>query len=98
LLCIAFDLAVLRARLDEAFPRFAYHDGVFESLDDRKKENLLAVIRRYTNLGIQSVITLIDSDLPPRGLGDEPVFEPTEIVLLLHDEDERGRLFKMKAW
>jgi uncharacterized protein YydD (DUF2326 family) len=97
LLCIAFDLAVLRAHLDEQFPRFAYHDGVFESLDDRKKENLLAVIRRYTALGIQSIITLIDSDLPKRSAG-EPVFAPDEIVSQLHDEGDRGRLFKMKAW
>jgi uncharacterized protein YydD (DUF2326 family) len=98
LLCIAFDMAVLRAHLDEKFPRFAYHDGVFESLDNRKKENLLTVIRRYTNLGIQSIITLIDSDLPPRDDKDGPVFDPAEIVLLLHDEDERGRLFKMQTW
>ncbi len=97
LLCIAFDLALLRAHLDDAFPRFAFHDGVFESLDDRKKENLLAVIRRYTGLGIQSIITLIDSDLPPRD-ADEPVFEPSEIVVLLHDEGDNGRLFKMKSW
>lgn len=98
LLCIAFDLAVLRAHGDVAFPRFAFHDGVFESLDDRKKGNLLAVIRRYTDLGIQSVITLIDSDLPPRDGAVQSVFSPSEIVLLLHDENERGRLFKMKAW
>jgi uncharacterized protein YydD (DUF2326 family) len=52
LLCVAFDLAVLRAHLQENFPRFVYHDGVFESLDDRKKENLLAVIRGYTSLGV----------------------------------------------
>lgn len=43
LMCIAFDLAVLRAHLDDAFPRFAFHDGIFETLDDRKKENLLDV-------------------------------------------------------
>lgn len=97
LLCIAFDMAVLRAHLDEKFPRFVYHDGVFESLDDRKKENLLAVIRRYAELGLQPVITLIDSDLPAR-TDEEPVFVEGEIVLALHDEDERGRLFKMKAW
>ena len=66
LLCIGFDMALIRAHLDQRFPRFVYHDGVFESLDDRKKENLLAVIRAYADLGIQSVITLIDSDLPPR--------------------------------
>jgi uncharacterized protein YydD (DUF2326 family) len=77
--------------------RVEIHD-VFESLADRKKENLLAVILRYTNLGIQSVITPIDSDLPPRDSDDDLVFDSAEIVLLLHDEDERGRLFKMKTW
>ena len=98
LLCIAFDLAVLRVRLDDKFPRFVYHDGVFESLDDRKKKNLLAVIRRYADLGIQPIITLIDSDLPTRGVKDGPVFDASEIVLTLHDEGKQGRLFKMKAW
>lgn len=97
LLCIAFDLALLRAHLDDAFPRFAFHDGVFESLDDRKKENLLEVIRRYGELGLQSIITLIDSDLPPRA-NEEPVFNASEVVVLLHDEGDSGRLFKMKAW
>lgn len=98
LLCIAFDLAVLRAHLDDKFPRFVYHDGAFESLDDRKKENLLAVIRRYADLGIQPIITLIDSDLPARSEKDGPVFDPSEIVLTLHDENDQGRLFKMKPW
>lgn len=97
LMCIAFDLAVLRAHLDDPFPRFAYHDGILESLDDRKKENLLGVIRSYAELGIQSIITLIDSDLPARD-DDGPVFTPEEIVLLLHDEDQSGRLFKMQPW
>lgn len=98
LLCIAFDLAVARAHLDDKFPRFVYHDGVFESLDDRKKVNLLKVIREYANLGIQPVITLIDSDMPPAGENDEPVFSSDQIVLTLHDEGSGGRLFRMKAW
>ena len=98
LLCIAFDMAVLRAHLDEQFPKFVYHDGVFESLDDRKKENLLDVIRRYTDLGIQSVITLIDSDMPTRDDDAQPLFGEPEIVLLLHDENKDGRLFKMQTW
>lgn len=98
LLCIAFDLAVLRAHLEVAFPRFVYHDGVFESLDDRKKENLLAVIREHAELGIQSIITLIDSDLPLRDASDEAVFNESEVVLLLHDEGDDGRLFKMNSW
>lgn len=97
LLCVAFDMAVLRAHLGDKFPRFVYHDGVFESLDDRKKENLLSVIRRYADLGIQPIITLIDSDLPKRA-DDAPVFSEDEIVVLLHDENEQGRLFKMQPW
>ncbi len=97
LLCISFDMAVLRAYLDDKFPRFVYLDGVFESLDDRKKENLLAVIRRYADIGLQQVITLIDSDLPVR-TDVEPVFASDEIILTLHDEGEQGRLFKIKAW
>ena len=98
LLCIAFDMAVLRAYLGERFPLFAFHDGVFESLDDRKKENLLGVLRRYSVLGIQQIITLIDSDLPTREDPAEAVFNTEEVILLLHDEGEQGRLFKMKTW
>lgn len=98
LLCIAFDLAILRAHLDDKFPRFVYHDGVLESLDDRKKENLLAVIRRHAELGLQPIITLIDSDLPVRAADDEPVFSSDEVVITLHDEGEQGRLFKVNAW
>lgn len=97
LLCIAFDLAVLRAHSTDKFPRFVYHDGVFESLDDRKKENLLAVIQRYTELGLQPVITLIDSDLPARA-DSAPVFSEEEVILTLHDVNEQGRLFKTQTW
>jgi len=98
LLCVAFDMAVLRVRLNEKFPRFVYHDGVLESLDDRKKENLLNVVRRYADLGVQPVITLIDSDMPVRAEKDVPVFASSEIVVTLHDEGAHGRLFKMRGW
>ncbi len=97
LLCIALDMAVLRAYSDAKFPRFVYHDGILESLDNRKKENLLAVIRRYAELGLQPVITLIDSDLPSGADGGQ-VFTEDEIILTLHDESIQGRLFKMKTW
>ena len=98
LLCIAFDMALLRAHLDQKFPRFVYHDGVFESLDDRKKENLLAAIREYDDLGIQSIISLIDSDLPKLSTDGLPVFAPNEIILTLHDQSAEGRLFRMQPW
>lgn len=98
LLCVGMDLALLRAHLEGYYPRFVFHDGIFESLDDRKKENLLAVIRDYAELGIQHIITLIDSDMPSREPGMDPVFDDSEIILRLHDEGDAGRLFKMKSW
>jgi uncharacterized protein YydD (DUF2326 family) len=98
LLCIAFDMAIVRAHIDQPFPRFIFHDGVLESLDDRKKENLLGVIRKYSEIGIQHIITLIDSDLPTQPSEKTSVFEEAEIVLRLHDEGEPGRLFKMSTW
>ena len=91
-------MAVLRAHLPEQFARFVYHDGVFESLDDRKKENLLGVIRKYSELGLQHIISLIDSDIPAQAVQNESFFGDGEVVLVVHDEDESGRLFRMQAW
>ncbi len=98
LLCVAFDLALARAHLDGRYPRFVFHDGVFEAFDDRTKRKLEKVIRRYSDLGIQHIVTLIDSDLPAVGEAEAPMFDDGEIVLKLHDEDETGRLFRMKTW
>ena len=95
LLCVAFDLAILRAHLKDNFPRFVYHDGIFESLDDRKKVNLLNVIRQYSDFGIQQIITVIDSDIP---VDNDIFFDSNDIVLVLHDEGMRGRLFKLPSW
>lgn len=97
LLCMAFDLAVARARLGDAFPHFLYHDGALETLDHRKKINLLRVFREYAVLGVQIIITVIDSELPPME-EDLPVFSNDEIVLLLHDDGQDGRLFRMPTW
>jgi uncharacterized protein YydD (DUF2326 family) len=98
LLCVAFDMALVRGHLANRFPRFLFHDGVFEGLDDRKKENLFAVIREYAELGIQHIITLIDSDLPRHKKAISEFVEAEEIVLRLHDESQQGRLFKMVSW
>jgi len=98
LLCIAFDMAIARAYYNKDFPHFIFHDGVFEALDDRKKINLLNVIRDYSSsYNVQQVITLIDSDLPS-GKNHTNIFEENEIVLLLNDKDKNGRLFKMESW
>jgi len=96
LLCIAFDLAVIKAHFDDSFPRFVYHDGIFESLDDRKKESLLQIIREFSNEGVQYIATSIDSDLP--ALPEDQQISKTETIVNLHDEGDDGRLFKMPSW
>jgi uncharacterized protein YydD (DUF2326 family) len=98
LLCIAFDMAVMKAYADAAYPHFVYHDGALEALDDRKKLNLLEVIRESSRYGTQHVITLIDSELPALSDGTRYEFPESEIVLRLHDEGDDGRLFRMGAW
>ncbi|WP_417273180.1 DUF2326 domain-containing protein [Celeribacter halophilus] len=98
LLCVAFDLSVLRAHLGQGFPRFAFHDGVFETLDPRKKQKLLHVLREYSNLGLQLITTTIDTELPQRDDGEGPAVNSDEIILTLHDEGQEGRLFKMSTW
>lgn len=98
LLCAAFDLAVARAMLDAPYIRFLYHDGLLEGLDDRKKLNLIATIRRFATFGIQQIVTVIDSDLPTDETGKRITFQDDEIVLTLHDEDDTGRLFRMPPW
>jgi uncharacterized protein YydD (DUF2326 family) len=96
LLCLAFDLAMLRTFLGVAFPRFVFHDGAFEQLEPRKQAKLLAVLRTYASLGIQPVVTALDSDLPKSDSGD--ALSGDEIILRLHDEGESGRLFRMQSW
>lgn len=94
LLCIAFDLAVLRAHLNEPFARFVYHDGAFEQLDKRKQEKLLGVFRKYAALGIQPIATALDSDLE---FADRATWSD-DVALWLHDEGADGRLFKTSSW
>lgn len=98
LLCIAFDLAMLRTYADVPFPRFVYHDGALEQLEPRKREKLIGVFRQYAALGLQPVISLLDSDLS-EPLGSSPnTLSDEDVILALHDEGEEGRLFKMATW
>lgn len=93
-LCIAFDLAIARVYFNKNFPKFIYIDGVFDGLDDRKKDLLLEVLREYSNFGIQIIATTINSEV--QGL-TTPITEQ-EIVLILHDDGQNGRLFKIPIW
>ena len=94
LMCIAFDLAILRAHLNEPFARFVYHDGAFEQLDKRKQEKLLGVFREYASLGLQPIATALDSDLE---FANRPSWT-NDVALWLHDEGAAGRLFKTTSW
>lgn len=99
MLCIAFDLAMLRTYLDVPFPRFVYHDGALEQLDPRKKERLIGVLRTYAALGIQPVISVLDTELPaPVGSSKPGALNLTDIVVTLHDEGQEGRLFRVPSW
>lgn len=98
LLCIAFDLAIMRAYIKDDFPHFVFHDGLLETLDDRKKLNLIDVSREYCDIGIQHIVTVIESELPTLPSGEKFAFNPSEIILSLSDEGDTGRLFKMPAW
>ena len=98
LLCIAFDLAIMRAYIKEPFPHFVFHDGLLETLDDRKKLNLIDVSREFCKLGIQHIVTVIESELPTLPNGKRFTFAPEEIILSLTDEGDSGRLFKMPPW
>lgn len=93
LICVAFDLAVLKLHLETRFPHFVYHDGVLESLDNRAKKNLLEVFREYTSSGIQSIITINDSDLPDTV---DKCFDEKDIILQLTDTGKR--LFNIPPW
>lgn len=94
MLCIAFDIAVCLAYKNFSYVRFLYHDGGLETLDNRKKIEYLKFIRfMCEQFGIQYIMTVIDSDIPP-----DFSFDEIEQILTLHDQGERGLLFKMPSW
>ncbi len=91
-------MAVIRAYADLSYPHFVFHDGALETLDDRKKLNLLKIMRNYLEAGTQHIITLIDSELPRDENGNVFSFDDDEIILHLHDDGPDGLLFRMPAW
>jgi uncharacterized protein YydD (DUF2326 family) len=98
LLCVAFDLAVVRAHLNGAFPRFVFHDGIFELLDPRPRMNLLDSVRASAELGIQSIVTVMDFDLPSKDDGSGHDLSEDDVILRLHDDGDKGRLFHFEGW
>ena len=106
-LCTCVDLALLVAYAKEGFYRFAYHDGIFEGFDNRRKVALLDAVRTAcAEHGLQSgsssppshVLTVIDADLPRDEQDNRVLFTADEIVRELDDRGARGRLFRMEAF
>ncbi|CAN5718713.1 hypothetical protein BH23CHL4_BH23CHL4_29680 [soil metagenome] len=96
-LCIAFDLAMIKAHERSEYPQFVFHDGVFDSVEPRKKRQLMSVMRSCEQDGVQQIITMLDSD-EINGIPEKSLVRSEEVVLTLHDEGESGRLFKMPSW
>lgn len=91
MLCVAFDLAVLATYSAKSFFRFVYHDGVFEGLDNRKKELFVQVARDFCQrYNIQYIFSSIEDDVPQNILS---TFTPAEQILTLSDQDDSGKLF-----
>lgn len=96
ILCAAFDLSVLMAYADKSFFRFTYHDGILESLDDRKKILFLKNVKNIcSQYELQYILTAINHDLPRDENGELVEFSDKEIIKCLHDDGDDGRLFKM---
>ena len=95
LLCAAFDLAILAAYSDRSFFRFVYHDGIFEGLDFRRKEDLIMFEKEFCQkYNIQIINTVIETDLPLVIDSPEGLITDEDIVLKLHDDGPSGTLFK----
>ncbi len=99
MLCVAFDLALLASHAQHAFYRFVYHDGVFEGLDNRRKVQLLDLVRRLcADHDLQYILTVIDTDLPRDTSDEKLLFSSDEVIRTLHDQGSEGRLFRTEPF
>jgi uncharacterized protein YydD (DUF2326 family) len=102
ILCIAFVLSILRHYKDYKFLHFTYLDGLFETLEPRKKEKILDLIIRYCNeYNIQIIISSISSDIPNKKLNGDEIEDLSSIfhiVKTLDESGDSGRLFNLPEW
>lgn len=91
-----FDVALLTHYSDSQYYRFAYHDGLLESLDDRVKLRLIDSWRTLAERNkLQLMITVLDTDVPENEQGSKVYFKEEEIIRELNDKGDTGRLFRM---
>ncbi|KEI09307.1 hypothetical protein Z957_05235 [Clostridium sp. K25] len=102
LMCCAFDLAILASYSETKYIHFVYHDGVFDGLDNRQKNNYFNTICEFCDdYGIQYIFTCIEDELPPIINTDSKLKYLKEqgiIIKELSDNGDEGRLFKMPAF
>jgi len=91
IMCASFDIAVLSTYMSKNFIKFVIHDGVFESLEGRRKVSYLNLIKELTTItNIQYIFTAIQEDIDADFLADNN----TSVCLSLSDEDDyKGTLF-----
>lgn len=95
MLCIAFDVSLLKAYSSKSFYRFAYHDGSLEGLDDRKKINYIDKMRSICKeRNLQYIFTSIEDDIPTVDKSGMYIKE-SEVAVTLDDSGREGKLFKM---
>ena len=94
LLCVAFDLAIIKIYNNESYYRFIYHDDVLSQQDNGVKTrllNLLEKINQETN--IQYIFSVIKSDLPMDDKDHIIYFAEDKVILKLDDKEQSGTLF-----
>ncbi|HFJ9467882.1 DUF2326 domain-containing protein [Bacillus cereus group sp. BfR-BA-01495] len=96
LMCCAFDLAVLATYYECSYFHFVYHDGVFDGLDSRQKNNYYEVIQKYVSeFDIQYIFSVIEDELPPDIKDLDVLKEKGAVIRVLHDMGNTGRLFNV---
>lgn len=97
IICVCFDLAILSFYSKLNYFKFVYHDGSFESLDDRKKINYIDLIKKLIDeKDLQIIITMIEDDIPYKDNGEKYKFTNDDIILELNDNNEEGTLFGIR--
>ncbi|ABS41077.1 DUF2326 domain-containing protein [Clostridium botulinum] len=102
LMCAAFDLAILATYYKSKYFHFVYHDGIFDGLDDRQKNNFYKIIEEYTKkYSIQHIFTVIQDELPTSIKKNDEISKLKDnktIIKVLHDDGNNGRLFNMNPF
>lgn len=102
LMCCAFDLSILVTYSKNRYYHFVYHDGIFDGLDNRQKNNYFNIIDELCDMyNIQYIFTSIEDELPTiiREKDKIDLLKQEGIIIKeLNDNGDEGRLFKMSAF